>query len=168
MFQDPADPGAPTLLEHVLSATQAARGGGGAFAWASTAGVELLLEDPLFTGFLGRGPFDLVIGVDAITDPTTLTRLASLAGSHAQLEVSAFLHGRSGALFHPKVCWFVRESGGVALAGSGNLTVGGLTKTGRPSPASTSPQQVLAPWRRSGGSGSCATLWNSAAWMTRQ
>lgn len=125
-LQNPADPSAPYLLEHILDACQGAKKGGGAFAWATAAGVQLLLEDSTFSEFLSGGPFDLVLGVDAITNARALARLASVVASRPSLSVQMFLHSRPNALFHPKICWFGGSRGGTAITGSGNLTVGGL------------------------------------------
>lgn len=125
-LQNPGDPAAPYLLEHVLDACQGATGGGGAFAWATAWGVQLLLEDPTFSSFLSRGPFDLVLGIDAITNARALAKLDSVAASRPSLSVQIFLHNRPRALFHPKMCWFARPRGGTVIVGSGNLTVGGL------------------------------------------
>ena len=125
-LQNPADPAAPYLLEHVLDACQGAIKGGGAFAFVSAAGVQLLLEDATFSTFLSRGPVDVVLGIDAITKAKALTRLGTVAAANPSLSVQIFLHTRPNALFHPKLCWFSGPKGGTLIAGSGNLTVGGL------------------------------------------
>lgn len=126
LLQDPADPGAPYLLECLLTACDTAVHGGGAFAWATAQGAEVLLGDKTFQKFLGRGSFDLVIGIDAVTNPSALAKLSSLSASVPSLKVDVFLHSRPKALFHPKACWFVGPDGGTIIAGSGNLTLGGL------------------------------------------
>jgi hypothetical protein len=125
-IQDPEDPLSPYLLETLLTACTDAAAGGGAFAWSTSRGARLLIEDPTFTAFVGEHPFDLIVGVDSITDQNAIKTLIELAGRTPKLTIRIFLHERTGALFHPKYCWFRTGTGGVIVTGSGNLTVGGL------------------------------------------
>jgi hypothetical protein len=126
-FQDPDDPSAPTLLEELIAASVGAESGGAIFSYARANGSDLLLRDPEFQAFLRRGRFDLVVGVDGVTDVAALDRLLAIARESRGLTVKVFLHARSGTTFHPKFCWFRKSSGGIAIVGSGNLTLGGLT-----------------------------------------
>jgi hypothetical protein len=126
-LQDPLDPIAPILLEELLAASDAAKTGGAIFAYARSNGADLLLRDSAFQEFLKKGRFDLVVGVDGVTDVKALERLAAIARESPRLKVRVFLHEKRATTFHPKVCWFRKASGGVAIIGSGNLTLGGLT-----------------------------------------
>jgi hypothetical protein len=125
-LQDPQWPDSAYLLEEILGECEGATSGVGAFAFASAAGVNLLLGDPQFSNYLAHHPFELVVGVDAITDTDALDAVHERSVAHPSLKVRVFLGTTSGSLFHPKVCWFRRKSGGVCLVGSGNLTAGGL------------------------------------------
>lgn len=126
-MQDPAS-GSRTLLEALLEASAHTQRGAGVFSFASPGGVQLLLGDPDFGRFLQRGQFDLIVGVDAVTVPGSLTALGNAQAQYPGLMVSAFCHERRGALFHPKLCWFANDDNGQILVGSGNLTRGGLLK----------------------------------------
>ena len=124
-FQGPVSD-APTLLETLAAAAKPAVGGIAVFSFASHGGVRLLFSDPDFSQFLDRGYFRLVVGVDAVTTPDALALLQDEAKSRQRLKVSAFVHDRRAALFHPKAAWFYGDRAGRAVIGSGNLTRGGL------------------------------------------
>jgi hypothetical protein len=113
-------------LEEILTACEGASSGAGAFAFASAAGVNLVFEDPEFSALLAHSPFDLIVGVDAITDTKALDAIQAISVANPKLKARAFLGTKSGSLFHPKICWFRHSFGGVCLVGSGNLTPGGL------------------------------------------
>jgi hypothetical protein len=122
------DPGSPSgyLLETLADVAQGAERGGGFFAWATEAGVQLLVEDKAVGAFLKESPFDLTVGVDAITDERALDAIIAAQANAQQLSARAFVHDLRPLLFHPKFTWF-RQGGELTLiAGSGNLTVGGL------------------------------------------
>lgn len=125
-LQDPEWPDSTYLLEEILAACEGASSGGGAFAFASSAGVTLLFGDPQFSQFLEQCPFELIVGVDAVTDTDALDAIQATAAMQPKLKVRAFLGTGAGCMFHPKICWFRNASGGVCLVGSGNLTAGGL------------------------------------------
>jgi hypothetical protein len=125
-IQDPKYPNAPSLHESILEACRGAIKGGGAFAFVSRRGVKLLLRDEIFTEFVKSGEFDLVVGIDEITNVKTLEDLAEVSQELAGLTVRVFHHEFRGAVFHPKFCWFRHKSGGVLIIGSGNLTARGL------------------------------------------
>lgn len=107
-------------------ACEHAAGGVGAFAFASAPGVKLLLRDADFSHSLSTSPFDLVVGVDLITDIKALDAISACASDHPNLLPRVFLGSMPGGLFHPKMCWFCHPAGGVCVMGSGNLTPGGL------------------------------------------
>ncbi len=125
-IQDPEWSESRYLIEEVIAASKNALSGVGAFAFASAGGINLLFQDHDFVKFLARAPFDLVIGIDAITDLKALDRLLELTDIHQNLKPRAFLGSVSGTIFHPKMCWFRHSSRGICLVGSGNLTPGGL------------------------------------------
>lgn len=124
-LQDPTDPTTTYLIEALLKASSGAIAGGGGFAFASSGGVGLLFNDQ-FGEFLEEATFRLVVGTDAVTNPKALEKLAQVQEAYPNLEVQAFLNNKAGSLFHPKFCWFEHDEGGVVVAGSGNLTRGGL------------------------------------------
>lgn len=125
-IQDPANPNSEYLVDTLLDACVGARAGGGAFAFLSAGGIQLLLKDNLFIDFLGRGQFELLFGVDAITDRAAVLALAEVRHEHPSLGARAFVPAHSKSIFHPKVAWFDQGSGGLLITGSGNLTAGGL------------------------------------------
>lgn len=125
-LQDPHDSDSVYLLENLLERFISARGGGGAFAWATAQGVELLLADEVFERFALKYPFDLIVGVDAITTPAALGALRFAEQRLPGLTVRIFYSPSDLALFHPKFAWFLEPDGGSIIVGSGNLTNGGL------------------------------------------
>lgn len=125
-IQDPADPQSEFLIDALLSACHGAQAGGGAFAFLSTGGVRLLLKDDSFAGFMDHGAFDLVVGVDAITNTAAVNELAAVQRLHPSLGARVLLPAHPRSIFHPKFAWFDHGDGGVLLTGSGNLTAGGL------------------------------------------
>jgi hypothetical protein len=127
-IQDPKYPTAPSLHESLLEACKDAIKGGGAFAFVSQGGVSLLLRDSVFTGFAANNDFDLVVGIDEVTDTKALDALREAGGECGRLSIRVFHHDLPNIIFHPKFCWFRYERGGVLITGSGNLTARGLRK----------------------------------------
>ncbi|MBZ4330523.1 phospholipase D family protein [Corallococcus sp. AS-1-12] len=125
-LQDPDGESSSYLLEAILDASHNASEGTGMFAFASAKGVRMLFDDADFAAFLKRASFDLIVGVDAVTNVATLALLKEYTETYRKLVVRVFLHHRKGILFHPKFCWFRSLKGGTAVLGSGNLTLGGL------------------------------------------
>jgi hypothetical protein len=125
VIQDPDDSDAIYLVEALLEACQGAHRGGGAFAFATRAGAKLLLEDETFLAFAAKKPFELIVGIDAITTNEALNTIRKAADA-SSIRVSVFLNNRQQLLFHPKFCWFRNSTGGQLIVGSGNLTIGGL------------------------------------------
>lgn len=123
-IQDPSGAGL-TMLDAVAEAADGAVRGGGVFAFASRKGVDALLGDPAIETLTSEGEFDLVVGIDAITDVRAIDALASWSGRRSGLACRVLVHGLP-ILFHPKFCWFVHDERLALLAGSGNLTPGGL------------------------------------------
>ncbi len=125
-IQDPKDPVSPFLHESLLEKCEQAIGGGGAFAFATKEGAELLLTDEAFKKFLKKHPFDLLVGIDETTNVRALQALKQLTDEFDRLKVRVFHHDLPEAIFHPKFCWFRHKSGGFLVVGSGNLTRKGL------------------------------------------
>lgn len=125
-IQDPANPESDYLVDALLDACETAQVGGGAFAFLSAGGVQLFLRDQLFTKFITRGKFDLIVGVDAITDLSAIDALGKVQQQHSNIGARVFLPSHPRSIFHPKVAWFDQGNGGLLITGSGNLTAGGL------------------------------------------
>jgi hypothetical protein len=121
------DPGAVSgyLLEEIVRAAESAERGGGVFAFATAGGIATVLGDRAVAPLLKRGSFELIVGVDAVTDPRALDELDKRNKRHRGLTARVLTHGE-GVLFHPKLSWFVGPRGLTVIVGSGNLTVRGL------------------------------------------
>ena len=126
-IQDPNAADA-TLLELLLECTENASHGAGVFSFASTGGAKLLFEDTIFSKFIARNKFELIVGVDAITVPATLNFLQSAETAYRKLSVRVFFHRQPNVLFHPKFCWFASRNHARILVGSGNLTRNGFLR----------------------------------------
>ena len=126
-IQDPSYSESAYLHEALISTCVKGVSGGGAYAFASKDGIELLIEDDNFKQFLRTGKFTLVIGMDDITNVYAIDTLKKLQEKYAgHLIVKAYIHNSKGSTFHPKYSWFEYEDGGVIVIGSGNLTQKGL------------------------------------------
>ena len=125
-FQNPADLNSPSLHEALIAASTGAISGGAAFAFVTRGGVRLYLQDEAFTAFIQNGTFELVVGIDEITNPQSLEALAEVTAVAPNLTVNAFAHNHRDSIFHPKFCWYKKAVGGTLVVGSGNLTVRGL------------------------------------------
>ncbi|SFY11475.1 MULTISPECIES: phospholipase D family protein [unclassified Pseudomonas] len=127
-IQDPDYQASVSLHEALNAAGEGATSAAGAYAFVSKGGVDLLMGAPSFSQMLGKKPIQLIVGMDAITNEAAIGALQILQSRHHGLEITAFVHDKKGTVFHPKVCWFKNDQGGVVVTGSGNLTVGGLRK----------------------------------------
>ena len=125
-IQDPSWPESEYLLERIIESSSDATCGGAAFAFATIGGVRLLLQDESFCRFLSRSSFDLLVGVDAVTNLAALECMGSCMVRYPSLSVRVFFNDLRDSLFHPKLCWFRGPGRTVCLVGSGNLTPGGL------------------------------------------
>jgi len=125
-IQDPNDPKGTYLLEALLEACEGAQAGGGAFAFVSAEGVKLFLEDKGFHAFASKNPYELVFGVDAITNSKALSAIERASKTSKRLSPRVFVPTKPGTIFHPKFSWFRKPKGGVLITGSGNMTRGGL------------------------------------------
>lgn len=129
-IQDTNFEGSVSLHEALLSAMNNAVEGAGVYAFVTTGGVHLLLENEKFQEFMRRGKYKLIVGIDELTNTKTLTKLRALSSKYeGNLEVFAFLNKNiNSSLFHPKFSWFQDENGGYLITSSGNLTEKGLRK----------------------------------------
>lgn len=125
-IQDPTDAQAPFLHERLLELCNGAIRGAGAFAYATRNGVDLLLNDRVFVDFARQGTFDLVVGIDEVTNVSALDALQEAGRNLPGLTVRAFYHNLGRPVFHPKFCWFRQRTQGFLVVGSGNLTAKGL------------------------------------------
>lgn len=125
-IQDPTDASSEYLIDTLIDACTGAISGAGAFAFMSTGGVRLFLQDSAFKEFAAKGNFDLIVGVDAITDTAAVTALDELRKTIPSLETCIHIPSHPRSIFHPKLAWFKKPKGGVLITGSGNLTAGGL------------------------------------------
>ena len=128
-IQDPEYSDSLLLHEALINATKKAIYGAGVYAFVTIKGVELFLEDKTFKNFIKEGEFNLIVGIDEITNEKTLISLQEkIKDYEGNLNVLAFLNNDSNSLFHPKFSWFKKDEGGILLLGSGNLTEKGLRK----------------------------------------
>lgn len=126
-IQDPTYDNSAYLHEALISSCVDGVSGGGAYAFASKDGIELLIEDDNFKQFLKTGVFTLVVGMDDITNIYSVETLKRMQEKYADhLIIKAYIHNSKGSTFHPKYSWFANADGGVLVIGSGNLTQKGL------------------------------------------
>ena len=127
-LQDPTSGGMLYLGEVLLDALRDAQRCRAVFAFASLEGTRMLFSDPVVEAFLRRGRFDLVVGIDAVTNRAALEHLQELEAAHGTLRARVFWNPTS-ALFHPKFVHLVGRGGRqTIIVGSGNLTAGGLRR----------------------------------------
>lgn len=127
-IQDPMYKDGYSLHEALLRASEGATQGGGAYAFVTAGGAKLLLEDDTFIKLITNGRYRLIVGIDEITSEKALEKIDELSKKFSGLEASAFHHNTKGSLFHPKFSWFKKDTGGVLVLGSGNLTEKGLRR----------------------------------------
>ena len=143
-IQDPSYENSKQLLDAILECCPFARFGAGAYAFVSADGINLLIGDPIFTDFLERGQFFLIVGMDEITNTRSLAALNHYTVLYPNLQVKAFLHNTTGSTFHPKFCWFDCGDYGYVIAGSGNLTQKGMQRNREAFEAKTVTSDELA------------------------
>lgn len=125
-LQDSLHSDSSILYDRIVHACKDSMIGGGAFAFVSRAGIELLLCTPEFVQLLSQGEFTLVIGMDAITNTKSIEILKEIEEEYSSLHVFAFIHDRNSIIFHPKMIWFSGSEKSSLILGSGNLTLAGL------------------------------------------
>ena len=143
-IQDPSYSASKQLLDIILECCTNARFGAGAYAFVSADGINLLIGDPIFTNFLERGQFFLIVGMDEITNTRSLAALNQFITLYPNLQVKAFLHNTNGSTFHPKFCWFDCGDYGYIITGSGNLTQKGMQRNREAFEAKTVTSDELA------------------------
>jgi HKD family nuclease len=126
VLQDPTNEQGPYLLESLTNALRSADQIAGVFAFASSAGVQLLSGDEAFKKVAREGTVDLIVGTDAVTNVRALDALGDVASQFPGMRARAFLNPKPEGLFHPKFCFTRKRGSGHLIAGSGNLTAGGL------------------------------------------
>ena len=120
-------PGAGNTLHHALvTAATGATGGFAAFAFATSTGIDTALAEPAVRKLLGTGEFQLVVGLDAITDTAAVAAIKTAKAALPDASIALFYNPKGGVLYHPKTMFFKRLGGGRCITGSGNLTLGGL------------------------------------------
>lgn len=117
---------AETLHAALVSAATGATGGFAAFAFASSTGIDTAFAEPAVRSLLNSGDFQLIVGLDAITDTAAVAAIQTARAALPKASVSMFYNPKGGVLYHPKTMFFKRPDGGRCLTGSGNLTLGGL------------------------------------------
>lgn len=115
-----------TLHAALVAAATEATGGFAAFAFATSTGIDTFLAEPSVHKLIGKGQFQLVIGLDAITDTAAIAALKTAKAALPNASISLFYNPKGGVLYHPKTMFFKSPTGGRCLTGSGNLTLGGL------------------------------------------
>lgn len=115
-----------TLHAALVAAATGATGGFAAFAFATSTGIDTAFAEPPVRKLLGTGDFQLVVGLDAITDTAAVAAIKTAKAALPNASVSLFYNPKGGILYHPKTMFFRRLAGGRCLTGSGNLTLGGL------------------------------------------
>lgn len=127
-IQDPTYGDTQPLRENILNNCSDMRSGAGAYAFATSEGVNFLLDEYRFRNFISDGYFLLIVGTDDITNVRALKTLKDYEEEFAgNLKVRVYIHDAIGSIFHPKYSWFQsKSSGGKLIIGSGNLTKRGL------------------------------------------
>lgn len=97
-----------------------------AFAFVTAKGASMLFEqEEDVNKSLKKAKVHLLVGMDAITDTKAIKKLSELCFEFKNFKVDVFLP-RAGGIFHPKFSWVKKGKTGIVIAGSGNLTTGGL------------------------------------------
>lgn len=127
-IQDPTYGNTKPLRETILNNCSDMKVGAGAYAFATSEGVNFLLGDERFRDFISDGSFFLVVGTDDITNVRALRTLKDLENEFSgNLKVRVYIHDAIGSIFHPKYSWFQSKvSGGKLIIGSGNMTKRGM------------------------------------------
>lgn len=127
-IQDPTYGNTKPLRETILNNCSDMKVGAGAYAFATSEGVNFLLGDERFRNFISDGSFFLIVGTDDITNVRALRTLKDFEDEFSgNLKVRVYIHDAIGSIFHPKYSWFQsKSSGGKLIIGSGNMTKRGL------------------------------------------
>ena len=124
-IQDPSNDATLYGIDAIVDAAVGAKNGRAVFAFATVAGVDLLLNHDSIRALTKTGFFEVIVGIDAITNRQTLERLRDAALERPGLHAKVFWNSTSG-LFHPKFCHFWNAKRETWIVSSGNLTPRGL------------------------------------------
>ena len=127
-IQDPTYGNTRPLRETILNICPDMKMGAGAYAFATSEGVNFLLDGENFRDFISNGEFFLIVGTDDITNVRALKTLKGFEEEFSgNLKVRVYIHDAIGSIFHPKYSWFQsKELGGKLIIGSGNMTKRGM------------------------------------------
>lgn len=127
-IQDPTYGNTRPLRETILNICPDMRAGAGAYAFATSEGVNFLLGEEGFRSFISDGEFLLIVGTDDITNVRALRTLKDFEEEFSgNLKVRVYIHDAIGSIFHPKYSWFQSKVlGGKLIIGSGNMTKRGM------------------------------------------
>lgn len=127
-IQDPKYGNTRPLRETILNICPDMKMGAGAYAFATSEGVNFLLDGENFRDFISNGEFFLIVGTDDITNVRALKTLKGFEEEFSgNLKVRVYIHDAIGSIFHPKYSWFQsKELGGKLIIGSGNMTKRGM------------------------------------------
>jgi hypothetical protein len=127
-IQDPQADNSPYLIEEILATLSESVAWHSMFAFASARAICSLFEDEDIVAFLEQHTIHIIVGIDSITNRVALEKLDEFQNQFANLTVEVFANPTRSAIFHPKLSWFQKADGSiVVIAGSGNLTQGGLS-----------------------------------------
>jgi len=124
-IQDPSDGSMPYVFDAIVRAANGAKRGYAIFAFATEAGVDLLLNHDSIQTLSNTGLFEVIVGIDAITNRQTLEKLREASHQRPGLRPKVFWN-TTGGIFHPKLCHFQSAHRDTWIIGSGNLTPRGL------------------------------------------
>ena len=127
-IQDPTYGNTRPLRETILNICPDMKAGAGAYAFATSEGVNFLLGEEGFRSFISDGEFFLIVGTDDITNVRALKTLKDFEEAFSgNLKVRVYIHDAIGSIFHPKYSWFQSKvTGGKLIIGSGNMTKRGM------------------------------------------
>lgn len=124
-IQDPSDDAMLYCVDTITQAADGAKNGRAVFAFATVAGVDLLLQCDTIHRLINVGVLEIIVGIDAITNRPTLEKLREAARARPGLRPKVFWNSTAG-IFHPKFCRFWNPTNETWIVGSGNLTPRGL------------------------------------------
>ena len=112
-------------VDAIVEAAAGAERGRAVFAFATVAGIDLLLGHDRIRTLTTTGLFEVIVGIDAITNRQALEKLRDAARDRPGLHPKVFWNS-TGGIFHPKLCHFRNANRETWIVGSGNLTPRGL------------------------------------------
>ncbi len=122
-IQDPLYSDSILLHEILLSSCKEAVYGGGIYSFVTVDGINLLFGDKVFSEFVKRGKYKLIVGMDDVTSIEVLNKLREMRiffGDH--FEVYAFLQPNKSVIDHSRYTWFKTSTGGILIDGFDELT----------------------------------------------